>query len=442
MKKVLRCLPALALLAMGVPAVAEIGTIDDVPAATLLLPYFEVDLDDPNGVTTLFSINNASAAPAIAHVTLWTDLSVPTLDFNVFLTGYDVVTFNLRDLFTSGTVPATSHSSTAISPRGAFSLTTNPISGVGPGSVSCNDQLPLPALPAVLLDHIQAAHTGQASPVVFGGLCSGVDNGDNIARGYITIDNVNFCTLRFPDSCATGYFIPGGNGDANNINQLWGDYFYVDSANNFAQGETLVHVEASNLLTGGANYTFYRRYCPNGEDQREGLANTFAVRFLNGGVFDGGTDLLVWRDAKRSIAPFSCALTAPTPFPLGENQIVIFDEQENPDVPQTSPFSPPIPGIGFSPFPWEAQRTAVGGPDFPVPFDFGWLYLNLNSTVAGSQVPFEPLMQNWVTAVMDADGRFSVGFDAMQLSNVTEPATSSDAILPICDGAPDPAACS
>ena len=30
-------------------------------------------------------------------------------------------------------------------------------------------------------------------------------------------------------------------------------------------------------------------------------------------------------------------------------------------------------------------------------------------------------MQNWVTVVMDAEGRFSVGFDAIQLGNVTDP---------------------
>jgi hypothetical protein len=54
---------------------------------------------------------------------------------------------------------------------------------------------------------------------------------------------------------------------------------------------------------------------------------------------------------------------------------------------------------------------------------------------------FGPVMQNWVTAVMDANGRFSVGFDAIQLDNVTDPAAASDVSLPICDGAPDPAAC-
>ncbi len=439
MKKTAVCIALVGLLALGGQAIAEIGTIDDVPAATLLLPYFAVDLNDPLALTTLFSINNASAAPAIAHVTLWTDLSVPTLDFNVYLTGYDVVTFNLRDLFTTGTVPATEHinDGDAISPVGVFSLVTNPITGVGPGSTSCNGQLPLPPLPGVLLDHIRAAHTGLASPVVFGGLCSGVEYGDNIARGYITIDSVNFCTLDFPGD--TGYFIAGGNGAANNLNQLWGDYFYVNSGENFAQGETLVHLEASAAL-GAANYTYYRRYS-GGADQREGMGSTFAVRYNDGGAFSGGTSLVVWRDAKRTIFPFSCALTAPAPYPLGQTQIVIFDEDENPDVPESSPFSPVIPGTSLLPFPWETQSTQVNGPDFPVPFNFGWLYLNLNAAVAGSQVPFEPIMQNWVTALMDADGRFSVGFDAIQLDNVTDPATATNILLPVCDGAPDPAGC-
>ncbi len=38
-------------------------------------------------------------------------------------------------------------------------------------------------------------------------------------------------------------------------------------------------------------------------------------------------------------------------------------------------------------------------------------------------------MQNWVTAVMDAEGRFSVGFDAIQLDNVTDPVTAPDPFI-------------
>ena len=436
MKKTAVCFALVGLLALSGQAFAVVGAIDDVPAASLLLPYFAVDLNNPQALTTLFSINNASAAPAIAHVTLWTDLSVPTLDFNVYLTGYDVVTFNLRDLFENGITPSTSHDDVTVSPVGVFSLTTNPVSGVGPGSVSCDGQLPLPPLPGTLLNHIRNAHTGQAS-AVFGGDCSGVDFGDNIARGYITIDNVNFCTLDFPGDA--GYFITGGAGAANNINQLWGDYFYVDVANAFAQGETLVHLEADDTL-GAANYTYYYRYS-SGADQREGLASTWATRYATGGAFSGGTDLVVWRDAQRSIAPFTCG-TIPSPYPLAQNQIVIFDEEENPDVPATTPFSPALPGTSLIPFPWEANRTEVGGANFPVPFNFGWLYLNLNTTITGSVVPFNPIVQNHVSTIMDADGLFSVGYDGIALDNVTDPAMAVDVLLPVCDGSPDPAGCS
>src|SRR6185436_2813446 len=76
----------------GVNGPPFICTIEDSPAATLLLPYFEVDLNSADGINTLFSINNASATAILAHVVLWSDLSVPTFDFNIYLTGYDVQT--------------------------------------------------------------------------------------------------------------------------------------------------------------------------------------------------------------------------------------------------------------------------------------------------------------------------------------------------------------
>ena len=105
MKRLRLVLMVVCLLTLGGQAFAELCTIDAVPAATLLVPYFEVNLDDANGVTTLFSINNASAAPTIAHVIFWTDWSFPTVDFDIFLTGYDVVGVNVRDVF-NGNIPA------------------------------------------------------------------------------------------------------------------------------------------------------------------------------------------------------------------------------------------------------------------------------------------------------------------------------------------------
>jgi len=421
-----RLLVACLLAVLAAPAFAVIGTVDDVPAATLLLPYFEVDLDDPSGVTTLMSINNASATAVLVHVTVWTDLSIHVLDFNVHLTGYDVQSINLRDVLQNGNLPVTASAgqdpTDSISPQGPISQDIN--------FASCSGILAYdnPALDATYLDHVQSSLTGQPSTVFFGGSCAGVDHGDRIARGYVTADTVNACSLDFPGD--VGYFIAGGAGVATNPNVIWGDYFIVNPGENFAQGETLVHLEADALL-GPANYTFYSRLAPGGADNREALSNVFAVRYLNGGVFDGGTSLLVWRDSKRVINPFSCALVAPAPFELGQNQVVVFDEEENLEVPEGCTISPCPTTSGITPFPWEAQRTHVGSSALPTSYEFGWIFLNLNSTVTGSVVPFEPFMQNWVTTVMDAQGRFSVGFTAIQLGNVTDPATAIDPFLAI-----------
>ena len=419
MKKLVLALALLGLLVAGQGAQAVIATIDDVPAATLLLPYFEVDLNSTSGITTLFSINNASATAVLAHVMVWSDLSVPVLDFNIYLTGYDVETINMRDIL-GGVLPRTASDgqdpTDTISNQGTFSQDIN--------FASCTGLLPPPAgLPASFVAHLQASLTGLSSTVL-GNRCAGRAFGDNIARGYVTVDTVNNCTLRFPGD--PGYFAPGGTGDVTNQNVLWGDYFYVNSGQNFAQGETLVHIEADALnpeTSVAGEYTFYGRYVAwTAADNREPLATNFAVRYINGGAFTGGSDLLCWRDSKINQGPFTCPVlpgTRPSWFPLGQESVVIFDEAENPEVPDAFPVSPQPPTATNLVCPAEAGRTQVGGFDFPVTPSFGWLYLNLNTTILGDANPPEDpaAAQAWVTVVMDADGRFSVGFDAIQLDN-------------------------
>src|SRR5512135_2999643 len=78
------------------PAQAVLGTLDQVPAATLLLPYFEDDLVDPNGPQTRFTVVNASDTQQMTHVTLWTDMGVPTFAFDLFVGGRDSVEVDLR----------------------------------------------------------------------------------------------------------------------------------------------------------------------------------------------------------------------------------------------------------------------------------------------------------------------------------------------------------
>jgi hypothetical protein len=110
----------------------------------------------------------------------------------------------------------------------------------------------------------------------------------------------------------------------------------------------------------------------------------------------------------------------PAWYPLGQEALVVFDEQENPSVVVPSPVAPAPPSPNAIPFPAEANRALVGGPAFPVPFTFGWIYLNLNQTsvVAGPNPPEDPLAaQAWVTAIHDAQGRFSVGYNATMLDS-------------------------
>jgi hypothetical protein len=431
-KKIAVCLALLTLLAWGGEASAEIGTIDDVPAATLLLPYFEVDVNDPNGVTTLFSVNNASASAAVAHVTVWTDLSVPVLDFDIYLTGFDVQTMNMRDVI-NGILPFTADDGAdpgdtadpndGISNQGSMSQDINFPGSSGPCAAPSYG--PLGA--AFVQGHLIPALTGQASTI---SNCVGVDYGDGIARGYVTVDSVTVCNLDFPST--PGYFT--GVADFRNI--LWGDYFYVDPANNFAQGETLVHVEACvpgngfiGFVGNGAgfcpfgvgDFTFYSRYVGNtGVDQREGLASQFATRYAQGGAFDGGTDLIVWRDSRSTDI-----VGGPCPaendfvwYPLNQELVVAFDEEENNEELcfTTSDVSPPTGGQQTC-FPIETGRYNVavsgvpGSQSLAPSFTFGWMFLDLDLSAAQPS-------QAWVTTVMSALGRFSVGFDAIQLDNV------------------------
>jgi len=108
---------------------------------------------------------------------------------------------------------------------------------------------------------------------------------------------------------------------------------------------------------------------------------------------------------------------------LGQEGIDIFDEMEQVNTPQTFPFSPQPPQQGIIPFPAEAQRTLINGADFPVPFVFGWLFIDLNTTVSGNpNPPFDPAAaQAWMIYDFDSNGQVSVGFEGLRLDSACAP---------------------
>ncbi|HYX26310.1 MAG TPA: hypothetical protein VFC23_19305 [Thermoanaerobaculia bacterium] len=394
------------------PAAAKTCALDVVPAATLLLPYFEVDLASPGGETTLVSIDNASDQGVLAHVVLWTDLGVPTLAFDLYLTGYDVQTLNLRDLF-AGSLPPTADAARdpadTISPRGELSQERS--------FAGCAGLLPPPAPPPAIVDALRRAHQGLSSALT-GGLCAAQPFRDQVARGYLTVDVIRRCSLLTPAD--TGYF--GPDGVAGHDNVLWGDFIVVHPGSDFAHGDNLVRIESDPALFAGRD-TFYGRYVGfAGTDGREPLPTTWATRFLQGGAFAGRTELIVWRDSRQRTAPFPCGhppLWYPIPWEIART--IAFDEEERATEPNCLfGCPPPLP----SPFPAETNRVAVEAGGFPSPFNFGWLYLDLKTTNPLG-IADRPLSQSWVGTIHSAQGRFSVGFQADPLDSGCAPRTAN-----------------
>ncbi len=410
-----------------------LGRISDQPAATLLLPYFEVNLTNPNAATTMFSIVNASPDAQLAHVVIWSDLSVHVLDFDVYLTGYGLYRLNLNTLLITGASPSTGE---GVSPNGPLSTPKT-----FPG---CSTILPLPPLSASQLTSVQNALTGLASAEL-GDLCAGIAHGDMIARGYITIDDVNSCSFLFPGEA--GYLSTAGEQERviTDYNVLWGDSFYINKSTNQAFAQPLVHIAAGDVFDSGA-YTFYGRYDGwTGVDDRQPLATTFFARYINAGspqagnYFNAGTTAIVWRDSKVVQSPFTCPAATMNPewFGLGQEGIAIFDEQEDVETPPTCHFSPCPPNTQAG-FPAETQKLALDTTAFPITFGAGWLWLDLNQNNAEATTGLTDDLesQSWVITLYDNASKsntYEIGERAIQLDNGSDPnhCTPSDATSPV-----------
>lgn len=406
------------LVTAAAPAFAQlVPSVGDQPAATLLVPYFEVDLANPAGANTYFTVNNASASAALAHVTVWSAMHVPVYTFDIYLTGYDVQPVNVRDVI-NGRLPATASAGQdpldGISPKGTLSQDIN--------FASCAANLPPSAVPQTTVDHIRASLTGQQSPMT--GMCATKADGTSIARGYITVDTVNQCTALSPAD--PGYFAPGGTGIATNQNILWGDYTYTNHIGGLDSSDAspLVHITASATdpqTSVPGEYTFYGRLVSwSAADNREPLSTTFMTRFVNSTA--GTTSLTVWRDAKVNQASFACN-TTPAWFPLGVARMGFFDEQEEVEATPPSPFPPLPPVSSLSPFGSGAQRTQVGGSDLPTSFVSGILFVNLSVTPPGSTSPSADAIgaQAFMGVHLKGVGRYSTGWQAVMLDSAKAP---------------------
>ena len=394
-----------ATFARGSPSTTSNDDSCDIrvtPAATLLLPYFEVDLADPTRETTLFTITNVTRLPRIARVTIWTDAAYPLYSFNVFLTGYDAQSISLFHVLGDGRLPATGSD-------GDIGLRS-----------SENDRNPLLSLencgrldetiPASILTDIQRALTsGRTSGC--GAAPVGMVHAHAI--GYLTVDVVSNCRRLLPTDA--GYFTT----DLLYDNVLTGDYQQVSSTNNFAQAGTMVHIRAipeggrAGVATSFAR-TFYGNQAGGTSDRRQPLPSTFAARWITGGATAFSTTFKIWREGTTGSAA-GCSVA--TNRWLRMLDFVRFDEDENPTewVPDFSPIALPFDGT----LPVVSRRTVSDQEVFPPQPDrsvAGWMYLNLDNPTA-RETPADRASQSWVIVSMMADGRYSADFDAASMGN-------------------------
>ncbi len=418
----------------GAPATTNNDDSCDIsvaPAATLLLPYFEVDLASRTGENTIFTITNTSPVEQVAHITLWTDYSFPVIDFNVFLTGYDVQSLSLYDIIALGQIapPLGTGFGRPGSPEGAFSTDdANPLVN----ETTCRN---LPRqLTADYMTRLRQAFTeGRVPALGTGGVaCTGIGSGPgasnrrpgtNNAIGYATIDVASVCGTQLPSD--PNYFTAGGEALFDNV--LIGDYQQVNSAQGYAQGNPMVHIRAipeggtAAANTGATNFdrTFYGRYqnaATPTADRRQPLPSQFAARYINGTTGDFQTFYKIWREGDVEGAA-SCAdvdenITSVTEF-------VTFDDRENAQgaAPDQGPISPaPINEFALPETGLYAFGTAGGTFPEVTGASNGWVYMNLDNEVGDNIAS-----QNWVVVSMRAEGRYSVDFDAAWLGNGCTP---------------------
>jgi hypothetical protein len=396
--------------------------ISTMPAATLLLPYFEVELAKPvsDAANTIFTIVNTSSNPQIARVTIWTDYGFPATWFNVFMPPYDARPVSLWDVVAVGRIPVTSN---------AGATSTNPYHIVAESCALNGGMLPeasLAELQAMLTTGVRSATDAQCR----------VGGAHRMAIGYVTVDVVNSCAPLSPLDMA--YYSQILLYD----NVLTGDYERINAnevTGNYAGGNPLVHIKA--VPEGGPAgsgsttlpYTFYDRFTPTGGrklDRRQPLPSAFAARFIEGGTGKFQTDYAVWREAATPVA--SACSPAAAAMPVAS--VVRFDESENPTVSgglQASAAN----GVADLTLPSTAAPATASSlfPPLATLSVSGWMYLNLDNragaSASSSVYSTSRPSQNWVIIHMRAEGRYGVDYDATTLTNGCTPAASTPAVL-------------
>jgi len=457
---------------------ANVCAFDAVPAATILFPFVSLDYNAPlTGTSTTFSITNVSAEAQIVHVTVWTDFSAAILDFNILLTGYDVISMNIRDILINGQLPVTKYEAHT----GTEGVSANgPVSDANQLNAGWFDPMDPPQPTTDLgtrCDTTNSSYPGLYTtpiPPGFLGLFQGylqvsqtVDRLHSndcfkpyadaytlapepywAARDttyptwmYITADVVENCNKLFPD--APGYF----TAEARYDNVLIGDVFWTNTTERFSEASNAVHLEADMDLGAvattaptGFPVSFYHRYSVLNEgvsDYREPLPTAWAFRYLGAGIADIGTDIRVWKGSSAWNWTYDlerAGATAVSPDALIASNCHAYtyyawDEDEMVTTVTQVPWSMPggesvVPNL----IPLETQEIPVD--QFDTPGAFGWMLFvwpASNYYVNAPTDNFDDYYQTWMGVKYNAADQWSAAMDGAVMANYN---CFSDQVLP------------
>lgn len=416
MKRVL--LAAAALLLATSASAAEVSMenntscdIGPYPAATLLLPYFEVDINAPTttAVNTIYTVVNTSKYPQIIRSTIWSDLGYPVAWFDSFLTGYDVLSVSLYEVIA----------------RGRFPVTT---ATTMPGSMSAaNDANPNMRVDSwcqqfsgtVIIEPVLGRFQRQLTTGLRDDPNCPVGTKHEHATGYVTIDVINSCSVVSPMEAE--YWTEALLYD----NVLTGEYVRINpdpESGNYAGANPLVHIRA--IPEGGSAgstapvafpYTFYDRYTPLGArkmDRRQPLPSTFAARWIEGGPTGFQTNLTIWREGVVGSSKNACDYARNKDLPVSKKTLVRFDEHENATSMSTDVLTPTTAAL-----PSSSQFFPAASPSGD---HAGWMWMSLdNGAGRAEKSPYsiQRPSQNWIIVQMYAEGRYAVDFDATWIAN-------------------------
>lgn len=292
MKKLV-ALAVLALMAVAGTGLAVTCAYDNVPGATLLIPYFKVSRNNnasistnipAGGTDTLVTVTNTSGTGLIAHVMVFNKYSMGVLDFNVPMTGFDVFTMSMRDVL-NGNLNVNTNTQNAercIAAGGTgvagFAQTRyerfgNPDPALGPIAIS---NYATPAFQGSFRQKVWSSLDESFDIAALGDVTvNGIIDTDNPAcgllgnaafrgdyTGYVLIDVSNACNMLFSfdpqmytqDLIATvgwsAAACPAVIGGCN-VNALMGDVFFLDpsATGGNISGDPAVAIEFDNRLT-------------------------------------------------------------------------------------------------------------------------------------------------------------------------------------------------